>query len=367
MRKILAILVLLAGCSFQKDIPPVVREVPQIKATRTPIPAIANLGMARYAKVARDAHPKGFGNVTFTNTFGDAYPALDALLATGKVSVQEYNLLWKDDHRFSRRDFPFIVEEAKKYVSLVNRYPDVGCIFSGATEHNLSKDDATALATAVLAVVPARCTYSNNPWVGKGAFIAAGPRICNEIHGWPAKKPNVPGCYIHNLDGTDAFDVPYTDVKKAFPDAYMLAVWTSQNNGKSNRNDTTPRPKRKFWPTTELIDMLAFLFTKQGAVSLPKNYTVKPKADQHMVPPEPRALKPVFILPYAGNVIELWAAGKRIVTSEPAQKFADGRWRYYFRDYGYKIVEKARTSVLGLWVRGKRVGKTNPGFRQFGE
>lgn len=365
MKKLSVALILLAGCHFTPH--HVFGPLPLTEqAVKTPIPAIGNLGMAEYAKVARDNHPRGFGNVTFTNVkgFGDAYDSINDILATGKVSVQEYNLMWKDNHSFSRADFPTIINEAKKYVTLVNSYPAVGCIFSGGTEHNYRVRDATDLANAILSVIPARCIYSNNPWVGHGSFITPGPRIWNEVHGWPAKKPNVGGRYIHSMDGTSAFDVNYTEVKKAFLDAEMEVVWDYMNNGLKNRNDKTPRSQRVSYPNSDLINMEAFLFTKQGDVELPRNYLVKPKSDPHQNPPEPRALKPVFIFPYSGNVIELRAAGIKIITSEVAQKFADGRYRYYFKLPGYKIAANAGTSVFGVYAGNKRLGKANPGFRQ---
>jgi hypothetical protein len=329
---------------------------------------IANLGLAKYADTAVKGHTKGFANVTFTNTFGDAYDAIDKLLSTGKVPFQEYNLLWKDNHNFTKKDFPFIVKEAQKYSKLADKYPNVECAFSGATEHTLSKKDATDLAKQVLAVIPSRCVYVNNPWEGKGAFIDPSPRIWNEVHGSEAHVPKVGGKYIWNADGSDVFDFNIEVLKKRFVNAEAFVFWTSQNNGRKNRNDPTPRPQRKAWPTVELLEMEAFLATPQGAVKLPNSkYTVKPKADQHEVPPEPRALKPVFVFPINAERLELRDdSGKVVITSEKAQPFADGRMRYYFGDYGYKIVQKAKQAVLNVFAKGakKRIGRVNPGFRQ---
>lgn len=328
---------------------------------------IANLGIAQYGQVAKEGHPQGFANVSFTNTFGNAYEEIDELLSTGKVPFQEYNLAWKDNHNFTRKDFPSIVEEAKKYAKLADKYKNVECAFSGATEHTLSKKDATDLANRVLAVIPERCVYVNNPWTGKGSFIDPSPRIWNEVHGSDATWPKIGGKVIWNADGSDVFDFNIEALKKRFTNAEVFVFWTSQNNGRKNRNDPTPRPQRKAWPTVELLQMEAFLATNQGAVKLPSSkYTVKPKSDQHSVPPEFRALKPVFIFPINAERLELKANGKTIITSSKAEPFVDGRKRYYFPEYGYKIVLKAKQPVLDVFAIGakKPIGKTNPAFRQ---
>ena len=324
---------------------------------------IANLGQAKYSEVAKQGHTKGFANVTFTNTFGDAYSAIDKLLATGKVPFQEYNLMWKDNHVFKKSDFPKIVKEAQRYAKLAEKYPNVECAFSGVTEHQLNKADATELAKMVLAVIPERCVYVNNPWVGRGAFIDPTDRIWNEVHGSEARAPPN-GKYIFNFDGSDCFDFHVEKIKERLSSAQVFYFWTSQNNGRKNRNDQTPRPERKAYPTVELLKALAFQATTQGTVKLPNlKYTVKPKADQHQVPPEKRALKPVLLFPIKAEKLELKVKGKTIISSNGWEPFEDGRRRYYFNMYGYQIVEKAKSPILDVFADKKKIGSINPGFR----
>lgn len=325
---------------------------------------IANLGISEYGEVAKEGHPRGFANVSFVNTFSDAYQEIDKLLATGKVPFQEYNLMWKDNHVFKKSDFPAIVREAQKYSRLAEKYPNVECAFSGATEHQLNKADATELAKKVLDVIPERCVYVNNPWVGRGAFIEPSQRIWNEVHGADARTPPVGGKYIFNFDGSDAFDYHVEKIKDRLHNAEVFFFWTSQNNGRKNRNDQTPRPQRKAYPTVELLKAEAFLATTQGRVNLPNlKYTVKPKADQHQTPPEKRALKPVLLFPIKADRLELKAKGKTIITSKGWEPFEDGRRRYYFDMYGYQIVEKAKQPILDVFSDKKKIGSINPGFR----
>lgn len=332
-----------------------------------PIPAIAHLGGCKYPQIMRESHPRGFGMVIFTNTFcPDSRAAIRGTLDTGKVPFIEYNLKWSDTHTFSTKDFPSIVAEAKRYSKLTERYPNIQCAFSGATEHQLNKKDATELARRVLAVIPQRCVYVNNPW-GRGAFIDSNERIWNEFHGEiPKNMPS--GDIIFGWDGLDAFDDPKVQEKKdKLAHAKVLAYWTSQNNGRRNRNDKTPRPLRTFWPIPQLITALAFLHTNQGSVKLPNNFTIKPKSDQHKVPPMSRELKPVFIVPFKARFLELKRGEKSIIKSGAAEPFEDGRWRYYFPKFGYEIVRQAGEAPLDLYISGaggRKQGTVNPAFRQ---
>lgn len=332
---------------------------------------IDQLGGARYGKEIVNNHPEGWAIGIFTQRelFGDAYPVLDQAIPKRKIPLVRYNLRWSDTHSFSRADFPRIVAEAKRFIPLVAKYPGTECQFSGATEHRLNERDAEELATLVLAAIPERCVYVNNPWTGNGAFITPGPRRLNEVHGGDAQKPKVGGRYNWSADGDDVFDIDITKLKNRFSDAEVLFFWTSQNNGKSNRNDATPRPQRKMWPTSDLMRMQAFLATDQGRISLQRNSTLKPKSDQHSVPPEGRALKPVVIVPQKVERLTLKTeTGVLIAVSGPPEPFADKRWRYYFSEFGDQIAKKAiklgGTPTGRLFAGKTRIGIVNMGFRQ---
>jgi hypothetical protein len=173
---------------------------------------IDQLGGAKYSDVIARSHPDGFALGIFTQKeiFGDGYPVVDRALSRRQIPLVRYNLRWSDSHSFSRADFPKILAEAKRGLYVVNKYPAAECQFSGATEHQLNQRDAQALADAVLAVIPERCIYVNNPWTGRGAFIPTTARIINEVHGKDASRPNVGGKYNFSFDGSDAFDVNVT-------------------------------------------------------------------------------------------------------------------------------------------------------------
>lgn len=279
--------------------------------------------------------------------------------------------MWKDNHVFKRSDFPKIIAEAKRFVPLINKYSSVECVINPAVEHQLNRQDATELCQKVLQVVPEKCKCANNPWVGRGAFVLPTERIGNEVHGISANPPNVGGWFICSLDGDDAFDQPNLTAWKArCANAKLKAVWTSQNNGKANRNDTTPRPQRKFWPTGRLLEAEGFLFSDKGNTRIGNKQTLKPKSDQHSVPPAPRELKPVFITPTRVNQLKaVMMNGKILGVSDIRQDFADGRSRFYFSQmYGYQYAQKALSMsgnpTVNLMANGQKLATVNFGFRE---
>jgi hypothetical protein len=194
------------------------------------------------------------------------------------------------------------------------------------------------------------------------------PGVINEVHGDHAAPS---GKYNYSTDGFDCFDIDITKYKQLYKNADTFYFWTSQFNGKKNAADKTPRPQRRAWPTSQLIDATIYLHNDQGNVSLPKNWMNKPKSDQHLVPPEPRALKPVMIIPLNAPRIELLANnGQVVAVSGRPSAFADGRFRYYFDQYGYQISEKAirihGSPVVQVVVKGRAYGTCNMAFRQGG-
>lgn len=357
MKKLLLLSLLILGCASPAPVPFVPSAVAELPAV--PKYSLDLLGAAKFPDEAISATPREFGVGLFTGreTFGDGMPVVRRLLTKG-VPLIRLNLKWSDSHSFSTRDFPGIVSEAARFGPLFEG-KTTNCRVSGATEHQLSAKDAKDLALRVLAVLPQHCIYVNQPY-GRGAFIS-GPRIINEVHGPASRVPSGP--YSFSYDGTDAFDSNNTADKQKFNKAETFFFWTSQFNLRFNRNDKTPRDKRRAIPSEDLIRASAYLAKDRGAVSVPSQLTLKPKSDQHQIPAEGRALKPVFIIPgnVGGDRLTLKRGGYSI-TSSKAEAYADGRNRYYFPEYGFKITNKAGGN-LDLIGRGKKLGTVNPAFR----
>lgn len=325
------------------------------------------LGAPKYADLVLREHPEGWMFRTFTNVFGDALPLVEKIAKSGRAPRIGLNLAWKDDHNFTGADVSRILKEGKRFIPIIKSYPEITWYVSGATEHTMNAKDATFLAAAVLMAMPQNIYYVNNPWAGKGAFIT-GSAIINEVHGADAKPPNVGGEFGFSFDGSSCVDSDVEAIKTRFARAQYIMLWHPAFNGRLKSDDKTPRPQRKSWPTSDLIDSLIYLHRDCGEVKLPKGYLWKSHADRHNTPPEPRAYKPVLIAPSNARRFELVANnGQVVAVSSASQPFADGRRRYYFDSFGYQIAEKARriqgNSIVWLRADGKAVGKLNPAFR----
>ncbi|NDF13039.1 MAG: hypothetical protein EB060_09540 [Proteobacteria bacterium] len=321
------------------------------------------LGGAMYADVILREHPEGWAAGFFANTFGDAWETIARLLATGRCPCVRIHAVWQDDHRYNaKRDDPVIMRELERANKLKSTFPQVQVQFSPFCEHTITGTALTALFAKVKKAAGDLVLVNSSL---KGATIPASVGI-NEVHG----KAGAPrGAYNYSFDGQSCVDADVEATKERHKRAGIFFLWAPQFNGRKNLNDKTPRPERKAYPTSQLIDSVIYLHRTRGTVSLPSNHLWKSHADQHNAPkPEARALKPVYILPIKADRVELVADnGQVVAVSGGAQPYEDGRWRYYFPDFGYVMAEKARRihakPTCTVRVGGKVVGTVNPAYR----
>lgn len=315
------------------------------------------LGLPKFTDLAVREHPQGWAAGCFAITFGDAFSSVDKLLATGRCPLFRVQLLWSDVHAFGDKDIPEVRKLAKKYELLKRKYPSVVIEISPFCEHNLAAPDK--YLDIVKQEAPS-CVPVNTPYKG-----AMSRKYKNEVHGM-AKAPR--GAYNFSWDGTSCVDADVEKSKAQHSSAQVYFWWHPAFNGRLNTNDKTPRPQRKAWPTSDLIDSMIYLKDAAGEVKYPKNYLWKSHADRHSTPPEPRAYKPVLIMPAKAKRVELVADNGQVIASAgPAQPFNDGRFRYYWPDFGYKLAEKAvrihNKPTAKLVVDGKPMAVGNPAFR----
>ena len=316
------------------------------------------LGAARYADLAVREHPDGWAFGAFDTTFGNALPVFERIVKTGRCPLIRVQLLWSDTHQFGDRDIPAIKKRARLYQKLKLENSHITVEISPFCEHLIKSPDKYL---EIVKNEAPDCVPVNVPWKG-----GMSQRFKNEVHGYHAAPK---GKYNYSFDGTPCVDADVMKLRGDHAKSDVFFFWTSQFNGRKNPNDKTPRPQRQAWPVPELIDSVIYLHRDSGRVSLPKKWLWKSHADQHSVPvPEPRALKPVFIIPPKTRRVELVADnGQVVAVSGGPQPFADGRWRYYFDQYGYQLAEKARRiqghSALSVIVNGRKKGAVNPAFR----
>lgn len=324
------------------------------------------LGGARYPDVILREHPAGWAAGFFINVdgFGPSWDIVRQLLATGRCPRVRLQAYWHDQHIFKPSDTEIILDRVERTNKLKQAFPNVDIQFSPMCEHSIKGAALKALFDKVRAKARG-LTLVNSP--AKGDFLFERD-IINEVHG--TKKPPQKGVFNYSFDGTGCVDADVENFKKTYGKADTFFWWTYQNNLLLNNNDPTPRAKRKAEPTSPLLDSMIYLRNPCGIVKLPPNYLWKSHADQHKSPkPEDRAGKPVCIIPSKVARVELVCDnGQVLAASSKPGPFADGRWRYYFSDYGYNLAEKAKriqngNPVVSLRVGGKIVGTLNPAFR----
>ena len=282
--------------------------------------------------------------------------AVEAIIKSGKCPRVRVQLMWRDDHAYTTKDFPAIKKEAQKWKALTLKYPAIEWQFSGACEHNLSTVDAKALSKVVLGVLPS-ATYVNNPQHQRRNDLGA--PIITERHGSETKPTNL--VYNFSFDGNSCVDADVTSIKRRLELADTFYFWVPQFNLRKSVADTTPRPQRTCKPTVDLIESVAYLANERGQVSLPKNWLMKSHAEETT---DTRSNKPVFIVPLKTKQLTLKKNGKQVATCPYYGTYVDGRHRYYSPMYGYQISELC--GIVEVWADGKKFGTCNMAFRQGG-
>lgn len=338
-------------------------------------------GGAKFKDLIIKEHPVGWGAGFFTNVegFGDAMPLAKRLSDRGGVPFMKLNLSWKDKHDYTERDFPSILREAKRWKPFIMANPGITFYINGAVEHNLDKVKAQKLIDQIADVylLVENVLFINNPSRAfKGQFLTARGKLINEVHG---KEPRPQGRYSYDFDGTNSTDVFVDKYKEIHKDAEFFFLFFCQNNGRKTTDDKTPRKLRNAYPDYKQLDSLIYLGTNsKGGTKFPKDWVGKSHADQHKVPREPRASKPVWITPLKEKYdkIELVAEnGQVVATFGQRQPFNDKRtgkqtgWRYYcLNGFGYEVSEKAKrvqngNPILKIRADGKFKGTANAAFR----
>lgn len=327
------------------------------------------LGGCRFGDLILREHPAGFAAGFFSNTFGDAMPVVERLVNTGRCPRVRLHAMWKDRHDFTPRDFPEIIKEVKRIARLAQKYPAIDWRISPACEHGLNQRDALTLLTQARDAAP-NCLIVNTP-DSRGALVEG---FVNEIHGFRSTPPNGNYNIDFSFDGKACVDSDVESYKSEFTRAATFYFWEPRFNGRWEDNDKTPRPQRKGWPDSKLIDSVIYLHRDRGAVSLPAKWIYKSHAenkgpDKRTGKIDPRAEKPCIIAPIKTDRINLVTANGQVVSQlKYYDIFSSGGFRYYDpNNWGFEIAEKARRiqghSLVTVKVNGKAVGIINPGFR----
>lgn len=331
------------------------------------------LGGAKFKKLIIDQHPMGWAGGIFAETFGDAYSVVDELLATGRCPHFRVQLMWSDVHSFGDKDIPTITRLAKRYNVLARKYPHVILELSPFCEYN-GLPNIDKYLDIVKANAP-QCVPIASPNKGNKNYSK---RYRNEVHRDGGAIPSS-GSYNFSYDGISAVDADIDADKLKYANCDLFFLWIPQMNGRRNSEDKTPRPQRKFFPDAKQLDSLIYIGNNlKGGTQFPAKWIGKSHADQHKMPREPRASKPVYITPpnFKPKSIELRADNGQLVGRLTyGGEFRDKAtnkllgYRYYSASgFGYEMSEKAKRlqkgkAICSIYADGKFCGTCNPAFR----
>jgi hypothetical protein len=317
-------------------------------------PGVDTLALPKYTAMVKESLPVGWWFSSFAETFGDGIKAIDEVNATGKPRGFRIQLLWSDTHTFGDKDIPKIIELSKRVQAITLKRPNIKCEISPFCEHNLQNPDKYL---DIVALHAPNCTPVNTVWKG-----ALSKKYKNEVHG---SKANVPsGRFNWSGDGEDAFNSDIEASKAKFRQAEVFWFWTCTINGKYKCADKTPRPDRKGWISKTEFEALLYLTNSKGNASLDPKWLFKAVSDKHTPECKGKDCKPVMISPIKTSVIDLTLNGKIVAQMPYYGTFDGGGYRYYAKDYGYRISQKHGNQLLRVVVKNKSYGTVNPAFRQ---
>lgn len=334
------------------------------------------LAYAKYAKLIQAELPSTWWLGVFgqKDLFGDPIPGLREHFDKRPPPGFRVQLHWEDDHKEKRDTFKKIQAEAKRWDKFLK--PFVGAFeikVSGWCEHTLDAKKAEQLHQMVGNEINFPFEYVNSPW-GVGALL----KTCrNEVHNSPVRVPN--GLFDYGYDGDNAFDNNTLADRFKFKDAGIYWWWINQCNGNPKSytppNKPAPRPTRKHYLTSRLIDALVYLSRDDLRTGkLPQGWIFKSVSDQHAAPPAGKDCKPVIITPVGTKPKEIQLRARNGQIIDRARYFGtfnDGNkllgYRYYCTDWGFLLAEKARRiqgdSLCDVFADGKKVGTHCPALR----
>lgn len=314
------------------------------------------LGLPKFTDEAIKGFPSGFALGVFATTFGDARDPVKRLLATGKVSLLRMQLIWDDNHQYTDSDIPEVKKLSKQYEKIQKEY-GIPVQISPFCEHRLTNPDK--YLDIVKQEAPS-CSPVNSI---AGGLVSK--RYINEIHG--TKAGALSGRYNFSFDGNSCVNADTMKHRDIHRSAQVFFLWTSQFNGKKRDDERSLISERTAYPSEELIRSVAFLGSRKGRARL-RDKDLWKSHSEDFEPDIPRELKPVFITPTEAPFIELRTKDALISRYNYSGRYLDGRPKYYVKEWGYKLAEKAqrisKSPTVEIWANGEKLGFVNPGFRE---
>lgn len=163
------------------------------------------------------------------------------------------HLDWEDDHEWNDKQLKRLVDYAKE-VDGHALYGDRSKLYlSPLLEHRLEGEEAREF----FAKIKHACQHSIIVNCGPGNI----PGTIKETH-TKSDTSSPGGRYIVSNDGRSCFDRNMKLWNRTHSEAEIRFVWDWRNNGRRNENDHTPRPKRKAWPSDQILKKEILLLRK---------------------------------------------------------------------------------------------------------
>lgn len=320
------------------------------------------LGGANYGNVIINEHPAGWAAGFILNTNEpswpkrNAWPVIESLARTGRCPLIRVHAIWDDAHTYRPEYLPIINREQKKTIATARAFPNMRFEFSWMCENNMnSQQNGQMIET----LNDPHITLVNSVFRG---FPNAGAKL--EIHG---DRDGFQGPCNYSYDGTDCFQDNVAEQIHRRSNCDVFFFWSHRCNGHYGPKDKRPRDKRDAWPFENYLDAMIALSRDPGAVDLSNKYIYKAVAEDSGNG-DWKDNKPCIIIPQrAKEVLFVCENGQVAGRAQYFGTFAGGGFRYYSREWGYQIAEKARRiqghTLVSLTVDGKPIGKICPSHR----
>jgi len=293
--------------------------------------------------------------------------------------IQAYGL-WKDKHDFNSLDIPIVVERAKRFQAIADKYPHLHFFYCPFLEHKKDAAFMYKVMDACRKVAPT-LQLVNNPIKG-GAYLDG---FIDEIH-HDDHNGKPPGAYFYTDDGragtpkdsrykNGSVDAPLQKIRIKYNDAVVNGKWALQDNGKANTKDETPRKNRKAWVTNTLDDSIMYTCRDQEpGVYVKKGDIYGSHSEQFSDTGGGKENKPFYITSKVRyKKLQLVASnGKVLATETKSERYKHGDgWLYRFSKWGFQYGNEAHkmtgSYLCNIVADGKVIGKVDPGFREPGK
>ena len=300
------------------------------------------LGGAAFQNLVLKNHENGWAAGFFGEEFGNVYPLIRKLAATGLAPAIRVQALWDATHRYGTAEqMVKVKQQLKRLCNIANNNLKVEFYFSPYCEHNLKAAEMEKTLQECRKILTAnKCnniTLVNCVWQGE---TIRQPDVVNEVHGNHAAPD---GNYIFSFDGLDCYNANTKKKKQQHAKAQIFFFWTISMNLKKKENEKVTveqRLKRSYRPQACHIKAMVALKAAKGQTNVPKEVTIKPMSEDCG---DLKSNKLLVLLKGKFKEVKLIRNNKKQTDIETLRRYdppTGDFYRYYASKAGYEYVKK---------------------------